>query len=150
MFRFKYKFIHLIQIKKFRKIKSKEKKLILEISPYFSASNIQINLDMKKTITTVASMALVLGLTAQNSSSDAQLPQLQSANAPNSTIFIPENAESNSFTRGGGNSGTTAAFGDTLFHESFSDGFNGDPGNGAWTCPTRLGPGHARAGSFWS
>lgn len=88
---------------------------------------------MKKTITTVASMALVLGLTAQNSSSDAQLPQLQDANAPTSTVFTPENAEFSTYTRGGGNGAGTAALGDTLFYESFGDGFNGDPGNGAWT-----------------
>lgn len=37
------------------------------------------------------------------------------------------------FTRGGGNSPAISSFGDTVFFETFSDGLNGDPGNGSWT-----------------
>lgn len=88
---------------------------------------------MKKTITTIAGVVLAFGLSAQSNSADAQNMKLQDANAPTSTVFTPENAELSTYTRGGGNGANTAALGDTLFYESFGDGFNGDPGNGAWS-----------------
>ncbi len=88
---------------------------------------------MKRTFTTAACMCLSASLMAQVSSEASSNHQLQTADAPSSTIFIPENALSNPFTRGGGSGNSTKALGDTILYESFGDGFNGDPGNGAWT-----------------
>lgn len=107
--------------------------MFVRFSFYFSAPNIQNNQDMRRIITTAACLALTAGLSAQSGSQEPINQKLQDANAPTSTVFVPENAEFTSFTRGGGNGNSTEALGDTILYESFGDGFNGDPGNGAWT-----------------
>lgn len=84
---------------------------------------------MKKFLLSAAAMSLSVGVSAQSIGDEPVNFPLNHAifNSAGVAEQVPGSV------RAGGGSSAVQFWGDTIFAETWSDGFNGDPGNGSWT-----------------
>lgn len=88
---------------------------------------------MKKFLLSAAVMSLSVGVSAQSIGDEPANYQVNHAKFKSGGVAeqVP-----GAFRAGGGSSAVQFWGGDTIFAETWSDGFNGDPGNGSWSSTT--------------